>query len=241
MANRYDLEGKFAIVTGGAQGIGAAIVQRLVGGGATVEVWDLAPPAALAGVRGAAVDVANPASIAAALQAIPADRRIDVLVNDAGYLGAAQAYAGHDAADWQRIVEVNLLGTMRVTQAVLPRMIAQGGGRIVNLGSLAGREGLPTLAAYSAASGGIVAFTKALGREVVGQGVLVNCVAPGPIDTDMIRALGDDAVARMIAESPMRRLGTADEVAQIVAWLCSDAASLNAGAVFDASGGRARA
>jgi 3-oxoacyl-[acyl-carrier protein] reductase len=241
MANRYDLEGKFAIVTGGARGIGAAIVQRLVGGGATVEVWDLAPPAAFAGVRGATVDVTNPASIAAALQAIPADRRIDVLVNDAGYLGAAQAYAAHDVSDWQRIVDVNLLGTMRVTQAVLPRMIAQGGGRIVNLGSLAGREGLPTLAAYSAASGGIVAFSKALGREVVGQGVLVNCVAPGPIDTDMIRALGDDAVARMIADSPMRRLGNADEVAQIVAWLCTDAASLNAGSVFDASGGRARA
>ena len=242
MANRYDLEGKFAIVTGGARGIGAAIVQRLVGGGATVEVWDLAPPTALrrrSRRRGRRDEHA--ASIAAALQAIPADRRIDVLVNDAGYLGAAQAYAAHDVADWQRIVDVNLLGTMRVTQAVLPRMIAQGGGRIVNLGSLAGREGLPTLAAYSAASGGIVAFSKALGREVVGQGVLVNCVAPGPIDTDMIRALGDDAVARMIADSPMRRLGTADEVAQIVAWLCTEAASFNAGAVFDASGGRARA
>lgn len=241
MANRYDLDGKFAIVTGGARGIGAAIVARLVAGGASVEVWDLAPVAPVAGVRGVRVDVGSADSIAGALQALPAAQRIDILVNDAGYLGSAQAYAAHESADWQRIVEVNLMGTMRVTQAVLPRMIAQGGGRIVNLGSLAGREGLPSLAAYSAASGGVVAFSKALGREVAGQGVLVNCVAPGPIDTDMIRALGADAVTRMVADSPMRRLGTPEEVAEVVAWLCSEGASLQAGVVFDASGGRARA
>jgi 3-oxoacyl-[acyl-carrier protein] reductase len=108
------------------------------------------------------------------------------------------------------------------------------------MGSLAGKEGLPSLAAYSAASAGVIAFTKALGREVVGSNIFVNCVAPGPIDTDMIRALGEDAVRAMIGDSPMKRLGTTEEVAQLVAWLCSDASRFNAGAVFDMSGGRAR-
>ena len=129
---------------------------------------------------------------------------------------------------------------MQVTQALLPRLMGRGSARIVNIGSLAGKEGLPQLAAYSAASGGVIAFTKALARELVGHGILVNCVAPGPIDTGMIHALGDEAVARMIADSPMRRLGAPDEVAQLVAWLCSDAGRFNSGAVFDMSGGRAR-
>ncbi len=108
------------------------------------------------------------------------------------------------------------------------------------MGSLAGKEGLAQLAAYSAASAGVIAFTKALSRELVGQNILVNCVAPGPIDTEMIRNLGDAAVRQMIVDSPMKRLGTADEVAQLVAWLCSDASRFNTGAVFDMSGGRAR-
>jgi NAD(P)-dependent dehydrogenase (short-subunit alcohol dehydrogenase family) len=119
-------------------------------------------------------------------------------------------------------------------------MLRAGRGRIVNMGSLAGKEGLATLAAYSAASARIIAFTKALSREVASPNVLVNCVAPGPIDTDMIRALGTDAVDTMIADSPMKRLGSASEVAQLVAWLCTDASRFNTGAVFDMSGGRAR-
>jgi 2-dehydro-3-deoxy-L-rhamnonate dehydrogenase (NAD+) len=129
---------------------------------------------------------------------------------------------------------------MQVTQAVLPYMMRAGGGRIVNMGSLAGKEGLPRLAAYSAASAGVIAFTKAIGREVVGHNILVNCVAAGPIDTDMIRDLGDDVVKSMIADSPMKRLGRADDVAHLVAWLCSEACQFNAGAIFDMSGGRAR-
>ena len=115
-----------------------------------------------------------------------------------------------------------------------------GGGRIVNLGSLAGKEGLTGFAAYSAASAGVISFTKALSREVIEDNIFVNCVAPGPIDTDMIRGLGTDAVAKMIGDSPMKRLGSAAEVAHLVAWLCTDASRFNAGAVFDMSGGRAR-
>ena len=110
-----------------------------------------------------------------------------ILVNCAGYLGRTQSFIGHRADDWERIVSVNLLGTMRVTQAVLPRMLEAGRGRIINFGSLAGKEGLASLSAYSAASGGVIAFTKALSRELADKGIYVNCVAPGPIDTDMIR------------------------------------------------------
>jgi 3-oxoacyl-[acyl-carrier protein] reductase len=118
-------------------------------------------------------------------------------------------------------------------------MLRQGSGRIVNLASLAGKEGLANLTAYSAASAGVIGFTKALSREVIGQNIFINCVAPGPIDTDMIRDLGAEVVERMIAASPMKRLGAADEVAHLVAWLCSEASRFNSGAVFDMSGGRA--
>jgi len=155
-------------------------------------------------------------------------------------LGLTRPFQHHEADDWLHIVRVNLIGTMQVTQAVLPRMLRQGAGRIINLASLAGKEGLPNLATYSAASAGIIAFTKALSREVVERGIFVNCIAPGPIDTDMIRGLGTDVVDRMVSDSPMKRLGEPDEVAHLVAWLCSEASRFNTGAVFDMSGGRAR-
>ena len=127
-----------------------------------------------------------------------------------------------------------------VTRQVLPLMRRAEYGRIVNMGSLAGKEGLPNLAAYSAASAGVIAFTKALSREVCDSNIRVNCIAPGPIDTDLIRRLGDKVVDEMIAASPLKRLGSVDEVAAIVLWLCSDASTFNTGAVFDISGGRAR-
>jgi len=239
MPNSYDLTGKSALVTGGAKGIGRAIVDRLLASGASVFVWD-AMPAKIAGVSSEVVDVTQPDQIASALKRTAVDSRIDILVNSAGYLGRIHPFDGHTAAEWQRIVAVNLIGTMQVTQAVIPLMLRQRTGRIINFGSLAGKEGLANLAAYSAASGGVIAFTKALGRELVGHNILVNCVAPGPIETDMIESLGADVVNAMIADSPMKRLGSPEEVAHLVAWLCTDASSFNAGAVFDMSGGRAR-
>lgn len=239
MANTYDLAGKFAIVTGAAKGIGRAIANLLLANGCEVTVWD-ANPADVANATAVLVDITQPTQIAAAVAALPGDRRIDILVNDAGYLGRATTFVAHSAADWRRIVEVNLLGTMQVIQAVLPIMIRQGGGRIINLGSLAGKEGLAGIAAYSAASAGVISFTKALSREVAQHNVFVNCVAPGPIDTDMIRDLGPDVVRQMIKDSPMGRLGHAGEVAHLVAWLCTEASRFNSGAVFDMSGGRAR-
>jgi 3-oxoacyl-[acyl-carrier protein] reductase len=239
MPNSYDLHGKFAIVTGGAKGIGGAIVELLVASGATVRIWDAAP-SQVPGASSDLVDITDAASVEAALARLPQPDQPDILVNNAGYLGKAQTFLTHAIEDWQRIVTVNLMGTMRVTQAILPRMLRAGRGRIVNMGSLAGKEGLATLAAYSAASAGVISFTKALSRELAGRNVFVNCVAPGPIDTDMIRNLGADAVNAMIADSPMKRLGSASEVAHLVAWLCSEASRFNTGAVFDMSGGRAR-
>lgn len=239
MPNTYDLAGKYAIVTGAAKGIGRAIAELLLANGCDVTIWD-ASPSSVPGATSMQLDITQPSQIAAALGRLPADRRIDILVNDAGYLGKTTTFVDHVPTDWRRIVEVNLVGTMQVTQAVLPIMIRQGGGRIVNLGSLAGKEGLAGITAYSAASAGIISFTKALSREVASHNVFVNCVAPGPIDTDMIRGLGAEVVHRMISDSPMGRLGQAGEVAHLVAWLCTEASRFNTGAVFDMSGGRAR-
>lgn len=239
MPNSYDLHGRSAVITGGAKGIGRAVSELLLASGASVRIWD-AMPARVPGASSDIVDVTDSAAIGAALSRLSKTEQPDILVNSAGYLGKTQRFVEHAEEDWKRIVDVNLLGTMRVIQAVLPRMLRAGRGRIVNMGSLAGKEGLATLAAYSVASAGVIALTKALGREFAGQNVFVNCVAAGPIDTDMIRDLGTDAVKTMIAESPMKRLGSAIEVAQLVAWLCTDASKFNTGAVFDMSGGRAR-
>ena len=240
MANSYDLNGKTAVVTGGAKSIGRAIAECLAASGARVWIWD-ANPVTFPGFSSSIVDVTQPDQVTKALQQIiDSGQRIDILVNCAGYLGQSHPFETHDSNDWHQIIDVNRVGSLIVSQAVIPHMRRWRGGRIINMGSLAGKEGLPNLAAYSAASAGVIAFTKALGREVVGSQIFVNCVAPGPIDTDMIRGLGTDAVNGMINDSPMKRLGTREEVAHLVAWLSSEASRFNAGAVFDMSGGRAR-
>jgi 2-dehydro-3-deoxy-L-rhamnonate dehydrogenase (NAD+) len=234
----YDFSGQTAIVTGGARGIGRAIASLLAESGAEVWIWDV-DPVELTGTLSVAVDVTKRNEIANAL-ALLRGKAIDILVNDAGYLGSYLPFERFDPAEWQRILQVNLLGMLEVTHQVLPSMRRAGQGRIVNMGSLAGKEGLPSLAAYSAASAGVIAFTKALSREVNDTDIRVNCIAPGPIDTRMIRDLGNEVVDAMISASPLRRLGDAKEVAALVVWLCSDASAFNTGAVFDMSGGRAR-
>jgi 3-oxoacyl-[acyl-carrier protein] reductase len=239
MSNTYDLAGKLAIVTGAAKGVGRAVADLLLANGCAVFLWD-ARPAEVPGARTFLVDITRCDDISRALADMGGDQRIDILVNCAGYLGRATTFEHHDEKDWRRIVEVNLVGTLQVTQAVLPRMLRQRSGRIVNLGSLAGKEGVAGITAYSAASAGVISFTKALSREIAGDGVFVNCVAPGPIDTDMIRDLGTDVVDGMVGDSPLGRLGRPEEVAHLVAWLCTEASRFNTGAVFDMSGGRAR-
>ena len=239
MANTYDLSGKSAVVTGAAKGIGRAVAALLLANQCKVLIWDQTTTT-LPGADSFVVDITRPEQLQLAVAAIPEGRRVDILINDAGYLGTATSFATHGTEDWQRIIQVNLIGTMQVTQAILPIMLRQRAGRIVNFASLAGKEGLAGITAYSAASAGVIAFTKALSREIAAHGVLANCVAPGPIDTDMIRHLGPAVVDQMIRDSPMHRLGEPDEVAHLVAWLCTDASRFNTGAVFDMSGGRAR-
>jgi 2-dehydro-3-deoxy-L-rhamnonate dehydrogenase (NAD+) len=237
---QYDFSGQIAIVTGGARGIGRAVATQLVRFGARVWIWDI-DPVELDGAHSLTVDVTKGDQIAKALANIASQSsRIDVLVNNAGYIGSYKPFEQFDPDEWQRILHVNLIGVFEVTRQVLPVMRRAGRGRIVNMGSLAGKEGLPSLAAYSAASAGVIAFTKALSREVCDTDIRVNCVAPGPIDTDLIRGLGSEVVDAMITASPLKRLGSVNEVAGIILWLCSGASEFNTGAVFDMSGGRAR-
>jgi len=237
---RYDFSDQTAIVTGGAKGIGRAIAAQFLRFGAQVWIWDV-DPVELEGAHSLSVDVTKADEISKALaQTTRYSPRIDILVNNAGYLGRYQPFEQFDAGEWRHILQVNLVSVFEVTRQILPLMRRAGQGRIVNIGSLAGKEGLPNLAAYSAASAGVIAFTKALSREVCESDIRVNCVAPGPIDTDLIRSLGHDVVDAMIAASPLKRLGSVDEVAGMILWLCSSASAFNTGAVFDMSGGRAR-
>lgn len=231
------LAGRVAVVTGGAKGIGAAIARRLAADGAAVEVWDLEPAA---GFASETVDVAEEAAVERAASATLARRgRIDILVNNAGILGPAQPLERTDLGLWRRIHEVNLTGTFLCCRAVIPAMRRQGGGRIVNIASIAGKEGTPNAAAYSSSKAGVIALTKALGKELVEAGILVNAIAPAAIATELLAQAGPELVATFVARCPMRRLGTVEEAAALVAWLVSPACSFSTGAVFDLSGGRA--
>ena len=236
----YDLSGRIAVVTGGAGGIGRAVVRRLEESGANVWVWDLAD-AGIGGVTSIVVDVTDPDAVArATATTLDHSPRIDILVNCVGYLGSYLPFEQQPPEEWPRILGANLLGVLQVCRRIVPHMRESGSGRIVNVGSLAGKHGLSGLSVYSAASAGVMAFTKALAEELADTDIRVNSVAPGPIETELITRLGPDVVNDMIASSPMHRLGTVDEVAELILWLSSDACTFNTGAVFDMSGGRAK-
>jgi len=239
MSISYDLSGKTAIVTGGANGIGRAIATRLAASSVRVCIWDI-EHVDIQGISSIEVDLTQPEQIVSAVKrSLTPDSSIDILVNDAGCLGSYLPFEELPASEWNRILSVNLLSVLQVSRQLLPYLRRSSGGRIVNMGSLAGKEGLPCLSVYSAASAGVIAFTKALAKELAGTGIRANCVAPGPIATDLILRLGPAVVDEMISRSPLRRLGTVEEVAELVLWLCSEASSFNSGAVFDMSGGRA--
>ena len=236
---QYDLSGRVAIVTGGLQGIGAAIAERLVGSGAKAVVWDLAVSDESRADR-IAVDVTDPPSIERAL-ACTLERfgRIDILVNNAGFAGPTAPIEDYAIEDWRRIIEINLNGLFYVTRAVVPSLKRNGWARIVTIASLAGKEGTPNAAAYSAAKAGAIAMTKALGKELAGSGVLANVIAPAAVRTPLLSQMSPAHVETMITKSPLGRLGEPEEVAELALWLCSDACSFSTGAVFDLSGGRA--
>ncbi|NQW11800.1 MAG: SDR family oxidoreductase [Alphaproteobacteria bacterium] len=238
-----------AIITGGARGIGLAVAKRLIHDGARVALWD-ADGTALDQALGAlgtgdgqamavSVDVTDERAVIAALRDVgntlgaPA-----LLVNSAGIAGPTVPVTDYDAAAWRRVIEVNLTGTFLVSKHAASAMVIQGWGRIVNIASLAGKEGTPNAPAYSASKAGVIALTKSMGKELAATGVLVNCIAPAALDTDMVKNMAPAHVDIMVNKSPMGRLGTAEECAELVAWLCSEACSFSTGATFDLSGGR---
>ena len=242
---------RVAIVTGAARGIGKAIAARLLRDGLRVAVADIdltAARAAVAELAGdepamalaAQVDVADHASARAlAEQVLAWAGQIDVLVNNAGVAGPAAPVAAYPAAEWRRVLAINLDGVFYCCQAVLPAMLERRAGRIVNIASISGKEGNPQMAAYSTSKAGVIGLTKALAKEVATQGIYVNCVTPAVIETDILQQLTDEAVAYMVAKIPMGRVGHPAEVAALVSWLASEECTFSTGAVFDISGGRA--
>jgi 3-oxoacyl-[acyl-carrier protein] reductase len=235
----YDFAGRVAVVTGGANGIGRRVAERLVAAGAKVDLWDVGE-AELAGASASIVDVTDPGTIARATDKVVAGRGgIDILVHAAGVLGPAVPVDACDPSLWRRLIEVNLVGTYEVARHIVPVMRRKGRGRIVNFASIAGKEGTPNASAYSAAKAGVIAFTKSLAKELAATEILVNCVAPGPIDTDMLKQTSAEQLAAMMQRCPKGRRATVDECAELVLWLVSDACTFNTGAAFDLTGGRA--
>lgn len=229
---------KVAVVTGGAKGIGRSVCERLSAAGFLPVIWDLREGEG--GHAFVACDVTDEVQVAAALEQTEREHGpIAVLINNAGLTGPSTTVADTPLAQWQRVQAVNLTGTFLCSRAVAAKMVGRGYGRIVNIASLAGKEGTPTLSAYSAAKAGVIALTKAHGKELAGTGVLVNAVAPAAIETELLQQMSAETVATMIGKSPLKRLGTVEELAELVAWLASENCSFSTGAVFDLSGGRA--
>jgi 2-dehydro-3-deoxy-L-rhamnonate dehydrogenase (NAD+) len=247
--NAIDLTDRVAVVTGGARGIGFAVAQKLLASGAAVAVWDvdaaaLAKAAASLESAGrvytAVVDVTDETSIAGAVDALIRDAgKIDILINNAGITGGNAPLWELKPDVWRQVVEVNLIGPYLVCRAVVPHMIAKGYGRIVNIASIAGKEGNPNASHYSASKAGLIGLTKSLGKELATKGVLVNCVTPAAAKTEMFDQMKQEHIDYMLSKIPMNRFLAVEELAALIAWLSSPDCSFSTGAVFDISGGRA--
>jgi len=245
--NQLDMRGRTAVVTGGAAGIGLAIAQRLAASGARLALWDRDRGAldtasgALAGDhRAVVVDVTSETDVAAATDATLAQfGRIDALICSAGITGPNLPVADYPLADWQQVMDINLNGVFLCNRAVLPAMRAADYGRIVNIASIAGKEGNPNASAYSASKAAVIALTKSLGKELAKTGIRVNCVTPAAVRTGMFSQMTQAHIDFMLSKIPMGRFGLVEEIAAMVAWLATEECSFSTGAVFDLSGGRA--
>ena len=244
--NALDFNSRHAVVTGGAAGLGFAIAQRLVASGGSVSVWDRDSGAAQracaelgAGSFAAQVDVSDQGSVAAAVVATMGHAgRIDALINSAGITGPNTKVWDYPIDAWRQVMDINLNGLFICCREVVPHMRAANYGRIVNIASVAGKDGNPNASAYSASKAGVIALTKSLGKELADTGVRVNCVTPAAVKTSIFDQMSPEHIAFMLSKIPMGRFGTPEEVAAMVAWLCSEDCSFSTGAVFDLSGGR---
>jgi 3-oxoacyl-[acyl-carrier protein] reductase len=237
-----DLKGRVAIITGGLGDIGRAVAKTLQCAGALVVSWDISVDAGFDNVDQAffSVDVTDESSVSEALNATRARfGRVDILVNGVGLIGREALLESLTLAEWTRVVNVNLASVFLCSRAVIPLMRERGYGRIVNISSNAGKDCNPYQSAYSAAKAGVIGLTKSLGRELAQTGILVNCVTPALVDTQMAKSLTGLTREAALRKIPMGRMGRPDEVANLITWLASDQCSFSTGAVYDLSGGRA--
>ena len=242
-----DFSGATAVVTGGAQGIGYAVAERLIEGGARVSIWDrdhqLAEQSAQAlgaDTLAFAVDIASWDSVEqAAAATLEAFSHVDILVNSAGVAGSNAPLAEYPVEEFRQITEINLLGTFHVNRALVPAMIANDYGRIVNIASIAGKEGNPNASAYSASKAGVIGLTKSLGKELASRNIAVNCVTPAAARTRIFDQMSQEHIDYMLSKIPRGRFLELNEAAAMIAWLCSKENSFTTGSVFDLSGGRA--
>ncbi|MCE7030376.1 SDR family NAD(P)-dependent oxidoreductase [Jiella avicenniae] len=244
--NRIDLSGRRAVITGGARGIGLATAERMIASGAAVTLWDVDAAAideALARLgakaSGQIVELTDETSVDTAAAAALAAGAVDILVNNAGITGGNGKTWELDPAIWRKTLEVNLVGPYLTARALVPSMIAAGYGRIVNVASIAGKEGNPNASHYSASKAGLIGLTKSLGKELAGAGVLVNCITPAAARTAIFDQMSQEHIDYMLSKIPLARFVEPSEVAAMIAWLSSEDCSFSTGAVFDISGGRA--
>src|SRR5262245_56101021 len=242
--NQLEVKGRNAVVTGGASGLGFAIAGRLVASGAALVIWDLNAEAAQAagkklGAVTIAADVSDPPSVRTAVQkTLGIVSAIDILINNAGISGPNAKLWEYPVDDWKKIFAVNVEGTFYCCRAVVPLMRERSYGRIVNIASVAGKDGNPNASAYSASKAAVIALTKSLGKELADTSVRVNCVTPAAVRTPLFAQMTQAHIDYMLSKIPLGRLGEPQEVAALVAWLASEECSFSTGAVFDLSGGR---
>jgi 2-dehydro-3-deoxy-L-rhamnonate dehydrogenase (NAD+) len=247
--NQLDLDGRVAIITGGAQGIGYATAERMLLSGATVVLWDVDAAllekgrealSALGSVDATVVELTDDGAVTAATgQVMRSHGRIDILVNNAGITGGNGTTWELAPEVWRRVLEVNLVAPYLTCRAVVPQMLQRGYGRIVNVASIAGKEGNPNASHYSASKAGLIALTKSLAKELARQGVLVNAITPAAAKTAIFEQMSDQHIGFMLSKIPMGRFLHVNEVAALIGWLASEECSFSTGAVFDISGGRA--